>query len=115
MKEWVYFQHNGMSYRSNGVKLYFHDGWMPSTLAFEDVREAYEKAWDAQAKSTQSVDRISEERDLLRKALEGLLDEYTKIRLLFKPDDGRQAYITETVNKAEEALALAKSERGEKE
>jgi hypothetical protein len=116
MKEWVYFQHNGMSYRSNGVKLYFHDGWMPSTLAFEDVREAYEKAWDAQAKSTQSVDRISEERDLLRKALEGAVWSLEKLLEGSSEETvcGWVACVAD-LKQAREVLALTKSERGEKE
>jgi hypothetical protein len=126
--EWVCFRspHSGTIYRCNGILLESKDGdrWLPCEYTLADMGIEFHATYE-QAKSTQSVDRISEERDLLRKALEDLLKE------AIQPGDLRLAYvaasgqaITETDNAHVERYgialkaaieALTKSERGEKE
>jgi hypothetical protein len=73
--EWVEFEWMGETMICNGALFGNTENLNPIAWSRESFREAYEKA-----KSTQSVDRISEERDLLRKALEEARTESEKLR-----------------------------------
>jgi hypothetical protein len=117
--EWVCFRspHSGTIYRCNGILLESKDGdrWLPCEYTLADMGIEFHATYE-QAKSTQSVDRISEERDLLRKALEGAVWSLEKLLEGSSEETvcGWVACVAD-LKQAREVLALTKSERGEKE
>jgi hypothetical protein len=111
--EWVEFEWLGGKYFSNGESVVRSSDCRAFDTLHEDHKDAYHQA---KAKSTQSVDRISEERDLLRKALEGAVWSLEKLLEGSSEETvcGWVACVAD-LKQAREVLALTKSERGEKE
>jgi hypothetical protein len=118
--EWVEFSllYDPCRYRSDGKAVQYRrspDRFWEPLLPLTEYSQELQSAYHA-AKSTQSADRISEERDLLRKALEGAVWSLEKLLEGSSEETvcGWVACVAD-LKQAREVLALTKSERGEKE